>query len=170
MDSVAWYAVHVRSNQERVAADHIRAAGVEAFLPTYRSPSSRTDRKVILDRPLFSGYLFVRLSEQQPQRVDVLRAPGVVRIVGFGGAAVSVSDETIKSLKILVGEATHQARPHPLVQAGRKVVVMDGPFTGAIGTIHDSADRKHRLVVEVKFLGRAVAVPIEPDQVKLLFD
>ncbi len=170
MDSVAWYAVHVRSNQERVAADHIRAAGVEVFLPTYRSPSSRTDRKVILDRPLFSGYLFVRLSEQQPRRVDVLRAPGVVRIVAFGGATVPVSDETIKSLKILVGEAAHQARPHPLVQAGRRVVVMDGPFTGAVGTIHDSADRQHRLVVEVEFLGRAVAVPIEPDQVKLLFD
>ena len=170
MDSVAWYAVHVRSNQERVAADHIRASGVEVFLPTYRAPSLRTDRKVILDRPLFSGYLFVRLAERQPERVDVLRAPGVVRIVGFGGAAVPVPDETMKSLKILVGGASEQARPHPLVQAGRRVVVMDGPFTGAIGVIHDSADRQHRLVVEVKFLGRAVAVPIEPDQVKLLFD
>jgi transcription antitermination factor NusG len=43
-------------------------------------------------------------------------------------------------------------------------------LTGAIGVIHDSDGRKHSLVVEVKFLGRAVAVPIEPDQVKLLFD
>lgn len=170
MDSVAWYAVHVRSNQERVAADHIRTAGVEVFLPTYQSPSKRTDRRVVLDRPLFSGYLFVRFGERQPGKVDVLKAPGVVRIVGFGGAAVPVPDETIESLKILVGEGAKQARPHPLVQEGRRVVVMNGPFTGAIGVIHDSDGRKHSLVVEVKFLGRAVAVPIEPDQVKLLFD
>jgi transcription antitermination factor NusG len=49
------------------------------------------------------------------------------------------------------------------------VTVLDGPFAGAVGKIVESGGRKPKLVVEVEFLGRAVAVPIDAEQVEPVF-
>jgi len=164
----AWYAVHVRSNQERQAAEHFRGRGVETFLPLYKTLSRRLDRRVMLERPLFTGYVFVRLDLASDVRIAVLRTPGVVRIVGFGGELARIPDDTISSLRILVDNSDGAVKPHPLVREGQKVAVLDGCFRGASGVLHLTAGRKPQLVVEVEFLGRAVAVPIEPEQVQPL--
>lgn len=170
MSAPAWYAVHVRSNQERTTASFLEGRGIAHFLPTYRTLSKRRDRRVVLTRPLFKGYLFVHLDIETPERVQVLKAPGTVRIVEFGGRAAPVPEEIIHSLEILVGEGPDDVRPHPLVREGQRVSVLDGPFAGASGKIVSTGGRKPKLVVEVEFLGRAVAVPIAPDQVEPIFE
>ena len=161
-----WYAVHIKSNQERVCASFLANRQLDVFLPTYRIRSRRVDRRVMLTKPLFPGYLFVNIDAESRQKRDVLKAPGVVKVVGFGDTPTPIPDETIRSVRILVGSAEGMVKPHPLVRAGQRVVVVMGPFCGASGVIHIGRGRKPRLVVEVEFLGRAVAVPIVEDQVK----
>jgi transcription antitermination factor NusG len=161
----AWFAVHVRSNQERLVAEHLAGRGVVPFLPAYQMLSKRLDRRVMLRRPLFAGYVFARLDPSSDSRITVLRTPGVVRIVGFGGELSPVPDDTIASLRILVEQGEGVARPHPLVRDGQRVAVVDGCFRGAVGVLHAKPGRRAQLVVEVEFLGRAVAVPIAPEQV-----
>ena len=170
MAEFAWYAVHVRSNQEKVVARHLEGRGLEHFLPTYREVSRRTDRRVVLERPLFGGYIFVRMDVEGRERIEVVGAPGVVRIVGFGGGAMPVPDETIESVRILTGDGGETVRPHPLVKSGRRVVVVDGSFAGASGVLFDRRGKKPNLVVEIEFLGRAVGVPVSEDQVRPVFD
>lgn len=161
-----WYAVHVKSNQERVTADFLANRQVVHFLPTYAVRSERQDREKTLVRPLFTGYLFVHVDYQHRERVEVLKAPGTVRIVSFSGKPIPIPDETIESIRILVGEHGQSVRPHPLVQVGRLVKVVDGAFKGAIGKLQQTKGKKPKLVVEIEFLGRAVAVPIVPTQVQ----
>ncbi|MDD5307176.1 MAG: UpxY family transcription antiterminator [Deltaproteobacteria bacterium] len=163
-----WYAVHVRSNQERATGRFLMGRAVEIFLPTYRVRVRRTDRRVEVTRPLFPGYLFVHVDLAAAERVEVLKAPGTVRIVGFGEGPVPVPDDVIHSLGILVGAGQDTVKPHPLVRTGQRVEVTDGPFAGAVGVIAQTGGRKPRLVVEVEFLGRAVAVPIGPEEVRPL--
>ncbi len=165
-----WYAVHVKSNQERLTAEFLENRKVEYFLPTYAVRSTRRDRHKILVRPLFTGYLFVHVDYSQNERVEVLKAPGTVRIVSFSGRPVAIPDDTIESIRIIVGKHDHQARPHPLIQAGRMVKVVDGPFTGAVGKLQKTDVKKQKLVVEIELLGRAVAVPILPEQVQPILD
>lgn len=163
-----WYAVHVRSNQEQKTNTFIKDREVEVFLPTYRVASKRRDRRVWLEKPLFPGYLFVHIEFRSPERVEVLKAPGTVRLVTFGDQPQTVPRETIESLKILVGGARDEVRPHPLVRVGQRVQVVDGAFAGAVGILHETEERRPRLVVEVTFLGRAVAVPVSRYQVQPL--
>jgi len=165
----AWYAVHVRSNQERRVALQLASLGTEIFLPTYLAPSTRTDRKVVLSKPLFGGYLFVHLDPGGPARVEVIRAPGVARIVSFGGRAVPIGDGVIESIRIMTGDGGQHARPHPLVRSGRRVRVVSGAFSGAEGILHLDGGRKARLVVEIEFLGRAVSVPVLESDVEPIF-
>ena len=169
-EKLSWYAVHLRSNQEQRTAAFLEDRDVPLFLPTYKSRSIRRDRTVTLTKPLFTGYVFVHIDHNSDKRVQVLKAPGTVRIVGFGNKPTPVPDETIESIRILVGDSGTAVRPHPLVRVGRPVVVVDGPFAGAVGILHETKDRRPKLVVEVEFLGRAVAVPISPDQVQPVFE
>jgi transcription antitermination factor NusG len=160
--------VHLKSNRERATAALLADRGVEIFLPTYRVASSRLDRRVVLERPLFRGYLFARLDLRGPARIEVLRAPGTVRIIGFGSEPTPVPEPVVDSLMILVGAGQDEIRAHPLVRAGQRVRVLDGPFTGAVGVLAQAPGRRPRLVVEIDILGRAVAVPIEAEQVEPL--
>ena len=163
-----WYAVQVRSNQEVQVAEFLKNRLVEHFLPTYSEASKRQDRKVILSKPLFKGYLFAHVDYRKAERVEVLKAPGTVKIVTFSDSPVPVPDEVIESIQILVGakDGATTVKPHPLVQAGRKVKVVEGAFRGAVGRLHETEDRHPKLVVEIEFLGRAVSVPIAMEQVQ----
>jgi transcription antitermination factor NusG len=160
-----WYAVHVRSNQEKGTAAFLEDRRVEHFLPTYRTRSARKDRNVTLLKPLFSGYIFVRIDHASEERLQVLQAPGCVRIVSFGKTPSTVPDEIIDSIRILTSDKDI-VRPHPLIRVGRPVEVIDGPFTGAFGILSETTGKKPKLVVELEFLGRAVAVPISVDEVR----
>ncbi len=166
LGDLKWYAVHVRSNQEQNTARFLADRKVAVFLPSYNIRSKRSDRLATLTKPLFPGYLFVYIDNQDRARIHVLGAPGTVRIVGFGGRLVTVPDATIASLKILVDNGSEEVRPHPLVRVGRVVQVVAGPFSGATGILCQTTGRKPQLVVEFDFLGRAVSVPIVPEQVQ----
>ena len=55
-----WHVLHVIANHEKKAATHLAARSVEYFLPLYKEESRWSDRSVILERPLFPGYVFLR--------------------------------------------------------------------------------------------------------------
>ena len=105
---VKWYAVHVRSNHERVCSTFLEDRNVKVFFPTYTVRSRRADRKVTLTKPLFTGYLFVHLNLRSKERIQVLKAPGTVRIVGFGENATPVEEQTIESLPQVVLTVVHR--------------------------------------------------------------
>lgn len=168
--SKKWYALQLRSNRERTTASFLADRCVEFFLPTYRILSKRTDRRVTVIKPLFTGYVFVKVDYRGSERIQALKAPGAVRLVGFGNDPSPIDEEIIESLKILVGSNEDLVRPHPLVKVGSRVQVTDGPFAGAAGTLSETEDKKAKLVVEIDFLGRAVSVPISRDQVTPCFD
>jgi transcriptional antiterminator RfaH len=166
LSEIKWYAVHIRSNQEKKTAVFLEDRNVDFFLPTYTVQSKRSDRRITLNKPLFTGYLFVHIDVKSRDRIHVLEAPGTVRIVGFRDQIVPIPDEVIASLRILINFGADQVKPHPLVKVGRKVRVLTGSFRNAVGILHETKDRKPKLVVEVDFLGRGVSIPISPEQVE----
>src|SRR5216684_2635732 len=88
-----WYAVYTCVNQEKRVADQFALRRVEHFLPTFESIRRWKDRRVRIQQPLFSGYVFVRLALQD--RLRVLQVPSVVRLVSFNGQPAPLSDKEI---------------------------------------------------------------------------
>src|SRR5437879_11912381 len=56
---VCWYAVQTRSRHERVVAAQLREQGVSTFLPMITEIRRWSDRRKLVEFPLFSGYVFV---------------------------------------------------------------------------------------------------------------
>ncbi|MEK6609090.1 MAG: UpxY family transcription antiterminator [Myxococcota bacterium] len=160
-----WFAVHVRSNHERKVDRFLAGRAVESFLPTYRVQSKWSDREVRIEKPLFPGYLFAHVDSESSERVAVLSAAGVVRIVGFGGLAATIPDDVIDSLRVVAREGS--GRPCPYLRDGMTVRITSGPFRGASGIVSTRPGHKPRLVVSIHLLGRSVAVPIEGPEVDL---
>jgi transcription antitermination factor NusG len=152
-----WYAAYTRANHERRVVRELVERGVENFLPQYESLRKWKDRRVLLARPLFPGYVFVHLALQH--RLKVLQVPGVACLVGFGGQPAEIPGEDFARVRQIQKQGI-RATPHPFLAVGRRVRVKTGPLQGLEGFV---IRRKGgaRLIVTLDLIRRSVAVEME---------
>ena len=161
-ESWPWYALRVRSNFEKKSADLLRQKGLEEFLPTYRRRVRWSDRTKMTDRPLFPGYVFCRFDPQN--WLPVLKTPGVVHAVGFGGKPVPVEKAEIESLRTLV-RASLPLFPQAFLRVGQKVLIRNGPLAGVEGILQ-RFEKNCRIVVSISLLQRSVSAEIDAEWVE----
>lgn len=158
-----WYALFVRSNQERRVAVGLSARGLEHFLPCYTEIHQWKDRRVKVELPLFPGYLFVRLP--LVERVRALTVPNVVTLVGQKSEPSAVPDEEIEAIRNSARDG--RARPHALLVEGEWVTIVAGPFIGISGILM-RAGNGARVVITVDSIARAFAVEVEASCVEAM--
>lgn len=151
-----WYAVHVRYNLEFKTLQRLQTAGIEAFLPSYRSVRKWSDRVVTLDRPLFPGYLFVRTAWHDKLRV--VSQSGVLSMVG--GPDSNVDSNTIERLRLAVATSSVEAYDEPGIVPGDRVRVISGPFIGLEGKL-GRWQSKCRIIVTLQTVDRSFALHID---------
>jgi transcription antitermination factor NusG len=149
-----WYAAYTCANHEKRVSEQLGVREVEHFLPLYSSVRRWKDRRVMLDLPLFPGYVFVRMAMRD--RLQVQTVPGVARLVGFNKTPAALPDDEIDALRTSLGDAV-RAEPHPYLTAGRRVRMRTGPLAGMEGVL---LRRKggFRLVISIDLIQRSVAV------------
>jgi transcription antitermination factor NusG len=152
-----WFAVRVRSNQERIAIAHLRERGYEQFAPSYKSERRWSDRTKQIDQWLFPGYVFCRFDPGD--RLAVLTAPGVVDLVGFGRAPEPIPDQEIERVRRMV-ESGLLVTPYPFLNVGQAVLIERGPLTGLEGILVELKGRR-RLVVSINLLQRSVSAEVD---------
>jgi transcription antitermination factor NusG len=151
-----WFVLSVRANQEKKTAQRLADHAIEHFLPCYRSVRQWKDRRVILEMPLFKGYVFVHLPFAE--RVKVLSMPSVVGLIGSRNAPSIVSAEEIDCIRR--GVEFGHAAPHPALVEGQQVMINDGVLRGMQGTLLRSQN-KTRVVVAIDSIARSFAVEVD---------
>lgn len=131
MPSNSWYVLHVLSNHEKRVVQHFVVRSVEHYLPLYTERVRWTDRTVVAERPLFSGYVFARFAPHQ--RIAVISTPGILRLLSDAERDMVSCEELDKIREGLASGLL--LRPHPCVSVGTRVRVRDGIFAGAEGTV-----------------------------------
>lgn len=157
-----WYAVWTRSRHEQVVRSQLEERRVTAFLPTLTRWSRWKDRRKQIVVPLFPGYVFARF--EPPQRLAVLKTPGVVSIVSFNGEPAPVPDHEIDAIRRLVS-STLPYDPCPMIRTGAMVEVIHGPLKGVVGRLTRKGSQA-RLVLSVDLIGRAVSVQVDAADVQ----
>jgi transcriptional antiterminator NusG len=161
----SWYAIYTQCRHEAKVETALQQRGLEVFLPRVTIPSRRRDRKLHLKLPLFPGYLFVHTSLDPSDYHEILKAPGVVRLLGFKGSPTPVPEETIHSIKTIV-DSDQPFYPWTYLQTGTLVRVLEGPLAETIGVILGRKDKKRRLIVSVELFQRSVAVELDSEAVE----
>lgn len=150
-----WYAVQTRGRHEKKVASQLIEKRIETFLPTLREVHRWSDRKKIVEVPLFPSYTFVRIQPQQ-ERISVLQTEGVVRIVASGGELAPVEDKQIEGIRSLLASGV-AVTMYPFLKIGQRIRVRGGCLHGLEGILL-SRPRESTLIVSVDAIQRSIAI------------
>ena len=153
---LSWYAVQTRSRHEKLVARQLQEQGVITFLPLTEQLRQWSDRRKLVELPLFPGYAFVHLACGPEERLKVLRTEGVVGFVGANGQGVSIPEKQIEGIQaVLAGGVSFQS--HPFLKVGQRVRIRGGSLDGTEGILTGhNGDRM--LVVSVELIQRSVSI------------
>ncbi|MGH9503534.1 MAG: UpxY family transcription antiterminator [Terriglobales bacterium] len=153
-----WYVLQTRYRFESKVAAQLQSKGVETFLPLLTETHRWSDRQKAISIPLFSGYVFVRLSPELPSRLRVLRTEGVMGFVSVHGDASAVPCRQIDDLRRLLAQKQPCAL-HTFLKVGQRVRIRGGCLDGLMGILAHSNQKT--LVISIECIQRSVAVAIE---------
>ena len=127
-NALRWVALYTRSRHEKLVDRELQKKGIETFLPLRKVTRDWSDRKKIIEEPLFKSYLFVRLPLKD--RWTVLNTTGAVRFVGKSAAEPLEVPEKELSIVRRFMEEEIQMDPFPYLKEGARVYIRSGPLKG----------------------------------------
>ena len=140
-----WFVIYTKSRNEKKVAELLQKNGVEVFCPLVKLKKNWSDRKKIVETPLFNSYVFVNLSEKD--RNVVFNVPGVIRYVFWLNKPAIVRDYEIESLKAMLSE-TMDSFSIENYQIGDTIKISEGAFKGVEGVIEKQTNTKLHLILE----------------------
>ena len=140
-----WFVIYTKSRNEKKVAELLQKNGVEVFCPLVKLKKNWSDRKKIVETPLFNSYVFVNLSEKD--RNVVFYVPGVIRYLFWLKKPAIVKDSEIESLKTILHE-TMDSFTIENYQIGDTVKISEGVFKGLDGVIEKQSNNKLHVILE----------------------
>ena len=154
-----WYAIQTRCRFEKKAATQLENKGIEVFLPLVKQVHRWSDRRQVVQVPLFPGYGFVRLSDSPAYRLIVLQTVGVTGFVTSNGIPVPVPEQQLEDVRLLLANEIAW-KAYPFLKAGQRVRIRGGCLDGLTGILM-SENKNHSLVVSVEAIQRSLVLHIE---------
>jgi transcriptional antiterminator RfaH len=159
----AWYAVHAKARQERLAAEHLTRQHYRVYLPLLRSPKRRRGLWRDAIEPLFPGYLFIRLNLRLHNTAPIRSTHGVTGLVRFGGEPRPVPEELVERLLTAETDPEGTILQEHLFQSGDRVEIASGPLAG-LKAVFLAASGQERAHLLLDLLGRNNRVVVSRHQ------
>ncbi len=161
-----WFALLTRSNFEQTVCSSIQKKKYEVFLPRTRKKSRRKDRNLMIDMPLFPGYLFVKTGIEPCRQLPILKTTGAVRLLGNQEGPVPIPESQITSLKILTSASMDLITGSNVqLKKGDMVMILSGPLAGVQGEF-SRYKGKGRVFVKIEALGQFAGVETTEDNIE----
>ncbi len=156
-----WYALYTRSHCEQLVHDQLKGKGFSLFLPKLEVWTQRSGKRSKTAVPMFPSYLFIHHAMEKMSYIEVCKARGLVRILGERWDRLgSIPDGEIEAIQHVL-QVRLPVLPHPYLQKGQRVRIMQGPLTGTEGIFVQSKPNKGLVVLSVELLQRSVAVEVD---------
>ncbi len=166
-----WYALLTRSRFENVVHDCIIKKSIKVFLPKIKVLSKRRDRRVMINVPLFPGYLFVKTSSEPERQLEILKTTGAVRLLGYNNGPVPVPSSNINSLKIITESGLEVIRGNIAgLSKGTPVIIVSGPMAGVKGEFIKYKGNKSRVIIRIETMGQFAGVETDKNNLERLPD
>ncbi len=147
----AWYLVQSKPRQEQIALLNLTRQSYEAYLPLLST--RRGVRRQQTVEPMFSRYLFVRLTAQKDNFAPIRSTVGVSRLVRFGDRYAVLPDELVTMLATRANTDGVIEQPERELVAGERVVILEGTLAG-YEAIFSATVSKERIALLFQMAGR----------------
>lgn len=160
-----WYAVYTKPRWEKKVDKLLKERKIESWCPTQKLERKWTDRKKIIEDPLFRSYVFVHIDIAH--KLDVLTVDGALNFVHYMGKPAVIKDEEILLIKKYLNE--EEAKISIISTEGFKaqtrVRVNHGVFMDKSGTVLKGNNKK--VIVELESLGQVMVVEFPAEHLSL---
>ncbi|MCD4720379.1 MAG: UpxY family transcription antiterminator [Desulfobacula sp.] len=170
IERLNWFALLTRSNFEQIVYTSIVKKKIQAFLPKTKRKSRRKDRNLMIEIPLFPGYVFVQSTFEAADQLNILKTVGAVRLLGNQSGPVPVPESQVESLKILTSANMDLITGENVrIKKGQPVIILEGPMAGVKGEFARYKG-KGRVVIKIDVLGQYAGVEVKEDNVERVPD
>ncbi len=157
-----WYVIRTKYQSEKALAKWAKDNNIDYYLPQYTSTRKYQYRKIETTKPLFSGYLFVKMNYDQK---NILLRPGyIIRII-----TVKHQDVLVDELRkfYYVKEKGYELLPADIIEQGTKVKITSGPLAGTIGFVLEG-DNPNKIIITANIINQAVEVTLKNDDIQII--
>ena len=153
-----WFVAQVKPNSERIAETHLVRQGFDVFAPQQKSTHRKGHRFVEKITALFPSYVFVSFCPTFTHWRAVNSTRGVSRLISAHQTPQALPMGFVDALKAqcddeMILRDQLELREHISVR------VMEGPFSGLVGTVLRAAP-KERVWVLLDLLGQSAPVTL----------
>ena len=160
-----WYLIQFKPNSYRLAERNLHRQGFETFLPMQKITRRKASRFVSDLKPLFPGYMFLRVNSELAPWRSINSTIGVSKLVSFEGKPKPLPLQLISGL-MLRCDASGILLPPKSLSEGDSVEMLTGPFANFIATV-DTIDPEQRIWVLLDFMGQKTRMQVTADQLQI---
>ena len=161
-----WLVVYTKPKWEKKVDSNFAQKGIESWCPTQKKERQWSDRKKIIEEPLFKSYVFVRVTKEE--HANVLSTMGVVRFLYFEKKPAIIRDNEIELIRKYLGLSYTNIQVVDLgpIKPQTKVTVNNGLFMGQRGEVV-KADKKS-VYVRLDSINMMMIVEFKLEEISLL--
>ncbi len=152
-----WFVIYTKPRWEKKVNTALLKKEIDVWCPVQKVLKQWSDRKKIVEEPLFKSYIFVNIN-YTAERLKVLMTDGALNFVHYLGKPAIIRDEEIDVIKRYLQE--EKAEINIISSEGfkqdTKVRVNNGVFQDQEGTVLRTGKRK--VYVQLKSLGQVMVV------------
>ena len=152
-----WYAVYTKPHAEKLIFSRLVETGIETFLPLQKTYRMWSDRKKLVEKPLLSSYIFVKVVPVDFPKV--YKIMGVVKFVTFEGQPASIPQKQIDNLRLLINSDAEIEVTSEKFEKGDNVEVVSGSMVGLTGELIKTGGKK-RVIVRIERLDQNIILTI----------
>jgi transcriptional antiterminator RfaH len=158
-----WAVVNTQPHREHIAVENLQRQEFIPYCPLIRRQQRHARRVTDVLRPLFPGYLFVKINPDLDRWRPMLSTFGVRSVVRCGDKVSLLDDAFVQAVRAREVDGVI-SRPVSPYQEGQEVRVSGGAFDGLVATIVEMHP-PDRLTVLMQLLNRTVKVRLDEGQI-----
>lgn len=156
-DLLNWHVAYVKSRSEKKVQERLDKLKINNFLPMIKSVRQWSDRKKIVQLPLFSGYIFVQL---KPADYAIVRmVEGLVNFIYEDKKPAIVPAQDIDAIKLFLTTGLPVSAYPDTFETGEQVRINFGPLKGLTGELVDIENEKH-FIVRIAIINQIVQLTL----------
>ncbi len=152
-----WYLLYTAPRAEKKVNLELAKRNFTTFLPLQKKIVQWSDRKKMVETPLFSSYIFIYTSLSF--YYELLNIAGIVKFVTFQGQPAELSDSQISLIKLMVANYEDLEAVTEIFEKGEQVKIIAGPLQNQIGELIEYKSMK-KVMVKIENTGFSLVVQL----------
>jgi transcription antitermination factor NusG len=159
-----WYAVYTKPRWEKKVAESLIRKQVEVYCPINRVTHQWSDRRKVIEEPLFKSYVFVRIPEKM--KTAVRETSGIVNFVYWLGKPACIPNHEIELIQRFLREYENVEVESFPIQENDIIQITAGPLMHQRGRVLESG--KNTVKAVLYSMGFALTATVKKSELVLV--